>query len=102
MNTATRPAAANAAPGGWLLALTPCYLPHRSVTVGLSAAVRNGSLCLKKENKTGNHRITEYAGLEETQKNHAVQLLDLHRTAQKSDLLSENIVQRLLELCKAW
>ena len=49
-----------------------------------------------------NHfRITRYPELEGTHKNHQIQLLIPHRTTQSSNPMSENSVQRLLELLAA-
>ena len=44
------------------------------------------------------HRIADYLTLEWTHKDRSVQLLAPHRATQKSDPLSENAVQMLLEL----
>jgi len=44
------------------------------------------------------HRITEYQKLEETHKDHLVELLASHRVTQKSDYMSESAGQMLLEL----
>lgn len=44
------------------------------------------------------HRTTEYLKLEKTHEDHQVQLLLPHTTTQKSDHMSENVVQTLLEL----
>lgn len=39
-----------------------------------------------------NYRITEYAELKETQKDHRIQLLALHRTTRNSNHVSESLV----------
>ena len=44
-------------------------------------------------------RIIEYPKLEETHKDHGVQLLAPHRTTPKSDIC-QSVVQMLLELCQ--
>lgn len=46
--------------------------------------------------------IIKYPELEKTHKGHWVQLLPSHRITQKSDNISDSIVQMLLELCQAW
>lgn len=43
----------------------------------------------------------EYPELEETHKDHRIQLVDLHRTTQKADQVSESIDQMLIELLEA-
>lgn len=47
------------------------------------------------------HGIIEYSDLEKTQKGYQVQILALHRTAQESHHVPENIVQMLLEVWQA-
>lgn len=49
---------------------------------------------------TTGHKIIECLELKGTHKDHGVQLLDPHKTAQKSDYMAESIVQTILELCQ--
>lgn len=44
------------------------------------------------------HRIIKYAELEETHKDHQIQVLAPQRTTQNSNRVSESIVQMLLDL----
>lgn len=44
------------------------------------------------------HRIIEYPEWEETHSDHGIQLLAIHSTIQKSDLMSESVIQILLEV----
>lgn len=48
------------------------------------------------------YRITESAELEETHRDHRVQLLVLHRTSQQSHPVPESVVQMFLELWQPW
>ena len=48
------------------------------------------------------HRIKEQPKLEGTYRDNQIQLLASHSTTEKSDPMSESVVQKLLELCQSW